>query len=52
MDLEDTGMRARFPIHDRDASFCAAFDQVLTDAGISVIRSAVKAPRMNALMER
>jgi transposase InsO family protein len=43
---------ARFLIHDRDASFGAAFDQVLTDAGIEVIRSAVRKPRMNSLMER
>jgi putative transposase len=52
MDLEDAGVCARFLIHDRDASFLAAFDQVLADAGITVIRSAVRAPRMNALMER
>ncbi len=52
MDLEDAGIRARFLIHDRDASFCAAFDEILADAGIEVIRSAVRAPRMNAVMER
>jgi transposase InsO family protein len=52
MDLEEADVRARFLIHDRDASFCAAFDQVLTDAGITVIHSAIRAPRMNALMER
>ena len=52
MDLEEAGVHARFLIHDRDASFSAAFDQALTDAGITVIRSAVRAPRMNALMER
>ena len=52
MDLEETGVRARFLIHDRDASFPAAFDQVLTDTEITVIRSAIRAPRMNALMER
>jgi transposase InsO family protein len=45
-------LRARFLIHDRDASFLAAFDHVFVDAGITVIRSAVRAPRMNALMER
>lgn len=39
-------------IQDRDASFGAAFDQLLTDAGIEVIRSAVRTPRMNSLMER
>jgi putative transposase len=52
MDLEDAGVGARFLIHDRDASFGAAFDQVLVDAGIEVIRSAIRAPRMNSIMER
>ncbi len=52
IDLEETGVRARFLIHDRDASFPAAFDQALANAGITAIRSAVRAPRMNALMER
>jgi putative transposase len=52
MDLEDAGVRARFLIHDRDASFCRAFDEVLADAGIEVIRSAIRVPRMNAIMER
>src|SRR5208282_3424893 len=28
MDLEDTGMRVKFVLHDRDASFTAAFDAV------------------------
>jgi transposase InsO family protein len=51
-DLEDPGVSARFLIHDRDASFSAAFDQVLADAGIEVIRTAVRAPRMNSIMER
>jgi len=52
MDLEDAGVRARLPIHNRDASFCAIFDQILADFGITVIRTVVRAPRMNALMER
>ena len=50
MDLEEAGVRARFLIHDRDASLCAAFDQVLANAG--VIRTAIRAPRMNSVMER
>ena len=29
MDLEDTGTRVKFVLHDRDASFTAAFDAVL-----------------------
>jgi putative transposase len=46
MDLEDAGTRARFVLHDRDASFTATFDSVFQAAGIRVIRSAVQAPRM------
>jgi len=42
----------RFVLHDRDASFSAAFDAVFQSAGIRVIRSAVQAPRMNSIMER
>jgi transposase InsO family protein len=52
MDLEDAGTRVKFVLHDRDASFTAAFDAVFRAAGIRVIRSAVQAPRMNSVMER
>jgi putative transposase len=52
MDLEDAGTRVKFVLHDRDASFTAAFDAVFRDAGVRVIRSAVQAPRMNSVMER
>jgi putative transposase len=52
MDLDDAGVRARFLIHDRDAIFQAGFDEVVTIAGIEVIRTGVRAPRQNAVMER
>jgi hypothetical protein len=39
MDLEDAGTRAKFVLHDRDASFTQAFDAVFQAAGIRVIRS-------------
>jgi putative transposase len=52
MDLEDAGTRVKCVIHDRDASFTLAFDDVLMAAGARVIRSAVRAPRMNSIMER
>lgn len=45
MDLEDAGMKAGFLIHDRDASFGAAFDAVFTATGMEVIRSGIRAPR-------
>jgi len=39
-------------LHDRDASFTAAFDAVFRVAGARVVRSAVQAPRTNAIRER
>lgn len=52
MDLEDAGTWAKFVLHDRDASFTAAFDAVFHAAGVRIVRSAVQAPRMNSVMER
>jgi transposase len=52
MDLEDAGTRVKFVLHDRDASFTAAFDAVFQAVGVRVIRSAVQVPRMNSIMER
>jgi DNA-directed RNA polymerase specialized sigma24 family protein len=42
----------KFVLHDRDASFTAAFDAVFRATGVRVIRSAVQALRMNSVMER
>jgi transposase InsO family protein len=42
MDLEDAGTRAKFVLHDRDASFTTTFDSVFQAAGI----------RVNSVMER
>jgi transposase InsO family protein len=52
MDLEDALMSAKFVLHDRDASFTAAFDAVFQAAGVGVVSSAIQAPRMNSIMER
>ncbi|MBO3747547.1 integrase core domain-containing protein [Streptosporangiaceae bacterium NEAU-GS5] len=52
MDLEDSGRKARFLIHDRDAKFTAAFDAVLSEAGVQVVLSGIRVPRMNSVMER
>ncbi|HWO65714.1 MAG TPA: integrase core domain-containing protein [Umezawaea sp.] len=52
MDLDDAGNAARFLIRDRDGKFPALFDAVLADAGISIVLSGVRIPRMNAIMER
>jgi putative transposase len=52
MDLEDTGMSLKFVLHDRDASFTAAFDAVFQAAGARLVCCAVQAPRTNSIMER
>jgi putative transposase len=52
MDLDEAGTGVKFILHDRDASFTAAFDAVFQTIGTRVVRSAVQAPRMNAIMER
>lgn len=52
MDLENAGAEARFLIRDRDGKFPALFDQILADAGIEVVLSGIRVPRMNSIMER
>jgi putative transposase len=52
MDLQDAGCRPRFLIRDRDGKFPEMFDAVLADAGIKVVLTGVRMPRMNAIMER
>lgn len=52
MDLEDAGCRVKYLIRDRDGKYPGMFDEVLADAGITVVRSGVRVPRMNSMMER
>jgi putative transposase len=52
MDLQDAGSNVRYLIRDRDGKYPAMFDTVLADAGITLVRSGVQVPRMNAIMER
>jgi putative transposase len=52
MDLEDAECRVKYLLRDRDGKYPALFDQVLVDAGITVVRSGLQMPRMNAVMER
>ena len=42
----------RFLIRDRGSNFTASFDAVFAAAGTRVLRTAVQAPRMNAICER
>jgi hypothetical protein len=45
-------MSVKFVLHERDASFTAAFDALFYAAGVRVVRSLIQAPRMNSIMER
>ena len=42
----------RFLIRDRGSNFTGSFDAVFQAAGTRIVRSAVQAPRMNAICER
>jgi putative transposase len=42
----------RFVIHDRDSVFSPAVDEMLTDAGLTVLKTPVHAPQANAYCER
>jgi len=52
MDLNDGNRQVRFLIHDRDAKFPRAFDTLLANDRVKVIRTPVRAPNANAHMER
>jgi transposase InsO family protein len=52
MDLEDGRCRVKYLIRDRDGKYPALFDAILADAGVTVVLSGVRVPRMNSIMER
>ncbi|MFE2969313.1 integrase core domain-containing protein [Streptomyces sp. NPDC059340] len=52
MDRQDAGSRAGFLIRDRDSKFTAAFDALMPDAGLKVVTTGIRIPRMNSLIER
>lgn len=52
MELDDREQQVRFLLHDRDAKFPRAFDALLGNASIKVIRTPIQAPNANAHMER
>ena len=52
MDLNGHLESIKFLVRDRDTKFTAAFDTVFTSTGIRILRSPIRAPRANAIMER
>ncbi len=52
MDLGERFAGFRFLIRDRGPNFTDSFDAVFQAAGTTILRTAVRAPRMNAIRER
>jgi len=42
----------KYLIRDRDSRYTAAFDAVFEDEGVAIVKTGVRVPRMNAIMER
>ena len=52
MDLDEHLDTVKFLLRDRDTKFTAAWDAVFTGADIRILRSPIRAPRANAIIER
>jgi transposase InsO family protein len=52
MDLQDAGATVKYMICDRDSRYTAAFDAVFLSEGIAIVKTGIRVPRMNAIMER
>ena len=52
MELGDHAGTFQFLIRDRDSKFTAVFDAVFTGANIRIIRTPIRAPQANAIVER
>ncbi len=52
MDLDEHVESIKFLLRDRDTKFTAAWDAVFTSTGIRILRSPIRTPRANAIIER
>jgi transposase len=48
MDLDEAGCQVKYLIRDRDAKYPPLFNAILADAGITIVRTGVRMPRMKA----
>jgi transposase InsO family protein len=42
----------KYLIRDRDSRYTRVFDNVFEDEGIAIVKTGIRVPRMNAIMER
>ncbi len=52
MNLGERAGHFKFLVRDRDSKFTAAFDEVLADNGVRIIKTPVRSPRANSFAER
>jgi putative transposase len=52
MDLQDAGATVKYLVRDRDSRYTATFDAVFADEGVAIVKTGIRVPRMNAIMER
>jgi putative transposase len=52
MDLQDASATVKYLVRDRDSRYTATFDAVFADEGIAIVKTGIRVPRMNAIMER
>jgi transposase InsO family protein len=52
MDLQDAGVTVTHMIRDRDSKYTTAFDAVFQNEGIAIVKTGIRVPRMNSIMER
>src|SRR5258705_4249089 len=52
MDLQDAGATVKYLIRDRDSRYTPAFDAVFRNDGVAIVKTGIRVPRMNAIMER
>ena len=51
-DATEALAQCRYVLHDRDAKFCSAFEDVLASVGIQSLRLPPRSPNLNAFAER
>ena len=51
-ELADGGVDVAFVLRDRDTKYVAGFDEVFSADGAGILKTAVRAPNMNAYAER